>query len=93
MPKVNKACILCNWTATFYSLPELRPAFRTTQLKQCNWIGGIDLNVDNDGSGQTSQSPAATVLLSLNKKMRVIRIGEDPRALRVGAVVRVCSCW
>jgi vacuolar protein sorting-associated protein 3 len=23
--------------------------------------------------------------------MRVIRIGEDPRALRVGAVVRVCS--
>ncbi|KAG0652151.1 Transforming growth factor-beta receptor-associated 1 [Hyphodiscus hymeniophilus] len=82
LPKVNKACILCNWTVTFYSLPELSPAFGTTQIKQCNWIGGIDLNAENDGGGQQGQNTTATVLLSLNKKMRVIRIGEDPRALR-----------
>ena len=92
LPKVNKACILCNWTVTFYSLPELSPAFGTTQIKQCNWIGGIDLNADNDGGGQGGQTPTATVLLSLNKKMRVIRIGEDPRALRVGSNVRSRVC-
>ncbi|OWP03372.1 hypothetical protein B2J93_7390 [Marssonina coronariae] len=52
LPKVNKACILCNWTVTFYSLPELSPVFGTTQIRPCNWIGGIDLNIDLNGSGQ-----------------------------------------
>ncbi|APA10477.1 hypothetical protein SS1G_07013 [Sclerotinia sclerotiorum 1980 UF-70] len=80
LPKVNKACILCNWTVTFYSLPELSPVFGTTQIRPCNWIGGIDLNTDiitpdQDGGG-------VTVLVSLNKKMRVVRIGEDPRPVR-----------
>jgi hypothetical protein len=89
LPKVNKACILCNWTVTFYSLPELSPAFSTTQIKQCNWIGGLDLNAENDSEAQQGQNVTATVLLSLNKKMRVIRIGEDPRALKVGSLVRV----
>ena len=70
-------------------MPELSPAFGNTQIPKCNWIGGIDLNADNDGSGQGGQRPAATVLLSLSKKMRVIRIGEDPRALRVGSIIRV----
>ena len=84
LPKVNKACILCNWTVTFYSLPELSPVFGTTQIRPCNWIGGLDLN-DNftSVSGQDARSPVVTVLVSLNKKMRVIRIGEEPRALRV----------
>ncbi|CAI4212942.1 unnamed protein product [Parascedosporium putredinis] len=44
LPKVGKACILCNWTVTFYSLPELSPVFGTTQVRNCNWIGGVDLN-------------------------------------------------
>jgi hypothetical protein len=75
--------VLCNWTVTFYSLPELSPVFGTTQIRSCNWIGGIDLNSNQDGGGQDGRSPSVTVLLSLNKKMKVIRIGDEPRALRV----------
>ncbi|TVY48904.1 Transforming growth factor-beta receptor-associated protein [Lachnellula occidentalis] len=83
LPTVNKACILCNWTVTFYSLPELSPVFGTKQIRPCNWIGGIDLNSDLAGRGQDQTGPV-TVLVSLNKKMRVIRIGEDDaRPVRV----------
>ncbi|RAL60791.1 hypothetical protein DID88_009896 [Monilinia fructigena] len=80
LPRVNKACILCNWTVTFYSLPELSPVFGTTQIRPCNWIGGIDLNTDLISPDQDGRG--VTVLVSLNKKMRVVRIGEDPRAVR-----------
>jgi hypothetical protein len=46
-------------------------------MRPCNWIGGLDLN-DNSigGNGQDTRSPFVTVLVSMNKKMRVIRIGE-----------------
>lgn len=81
LPKVNKACILCNWTVTFYSLPELSPVFGTTQIRPCNWIGGTDLNIEN--GNEKPGKASVTVLASLNKKIRVIKISEDPRALRV----------
>ncbi|RDW83339.1 hypothetical protein BP5796_04830 [Coleophoma crateriformis] len=80
LPKVNKACILCNWTVTFYSLPELSPVFGTTQVRPCNWIGGLDLN--SDSRNHDTGNPTVTVLISLNKKIRVVRIGEEPRALK-----------
>lgn len=83
LPAVSKVCILCNWTVTFYSLPELSPVFGPTQIRPCNWIGGIDLNTDPKGSESDGRSPAVIVLASLNKKIRVIRISEEPRALRV----------
>lgn len=76
LPKVNKACVLCNWTVTFYSLPELSPT--TTQVGSCHWIGGIDLNDGLDGP-----SSAVTILISFNKKIRVVRIGEDIRVIKV----------
>ena len=69
---------------TFYSLPELSPVFGNTQIRPSNWIGGIDLNTDiKDGNTIDGKSPSVTVLASLNKKIRVIKISEDPRALRV----------
>ncbi|CAG8971304.1 hypothetical protein HYALB_00001471 [Hymenoscyphus albidus] len=83
LAQVNKACILCNWTVTFYSLPELSPVFGTTQIRPCNWIGGIDLNTDLTGRQRDGNPPSVTVLVSLNRKMRVIRIGEDARPVRV----------
>ena len=86
LPKVNKACILCNWNVTFYSLPELSPVFGTTQVSNCNWIGGIDLNSPQSARGLESGNASVTVLLSLNKKIRVVRIAEDARALKVGFV-------
>ncbi|KAI1146885.1 hypothetical protein F4825DRAFT_175199 [Nemania diffusa] len=76
LPSVGKACILCNSTVTFYSLPELSPVFGTLQVKNCSWIGGVDLNQDaqdNDG---------ATIFLSLSRKISVVRIGEDARVIK-----------
>ncbi|KAI1280093.1 hypothetical protein F5Y07DRAFT_333280 [Xylaria sp. FL0933] len=73
LPSVGKACVLCNSTVTFYSLPELSPAFGGLQVKNCGWIGGVDLNQ----AGQEADS--ATVLLSLSRKIQVVRIGEDAR--------------
>lgn len=83
LPRVNKACILCNWTVTFYSLPELSPVFGDTQVRNCNWIGGVDLNETGDGGHE--RAVGVTILLSLNRRIQVVRIGEeDARVLRVG---------
>ncbi|KAL2162793.1 hypothetical protein VTH06DRAFT_6629 [Thermothelomyces fergusii] len=81
LPRVAKACVLCNWTVTFYSLPELSPVFGATQVRNCNWIGGVDLN---EGGDAGSETPAGvTILLSLNRRIQVIRVGEeDARVIR-----------
>ncbi|OLN97430.1 Transforming growth factor-beta receptor-associated protein 1 [Colletotrichum chlorophyti] len=65
LPKVGKACVLCNWTVTFYSLPEFSPVFGTTQVKNCNWVGGVDLNDSQDDEGD------AVILLSLMRRIQV----------------------
>ncbi|KAH6840977.1 hypothetical protein B0I37DRAFT_399927 [Chaetomium sp. MPI-CAGE-AT-0009] len=81
LPRVGKACVLCNWTVTFYSLPELSPVFGATQVRNCNWIGGVDLNESGDGGNE--KSAGVTILLSLNRRIQVVRIGEeDARVLR-----------
>ncbi|KAI8945030.1 hypothetical protein F4801DRAFT_584824 [Xylaria longipes] len=76
LPGIGKACVLCNSTVTFYSLPELSPVFGTLQVKNCGWIGGVDLN---QGPRDTD---SATVLLSLSRKIQVVRIGEDARVIK-----------
>ncbi|KXX78860.1 Transforming growth factor-beta receptor-associated protein 1 [Madurella mycetomatis] len=79
LPRVGKACVLCNWTVTFYSLPELSPVFGATQVRNCNWIGGVDLN-ESVGDGRSN---GVTILLSLNRRIQVVRIGEeDARVVR-----------
>ncbi|KAI0897690.1 hypothetical protein F4806DRAFT_459567 [Annulohypoxylon nitens] len=82
LPTVGKACILCNWTVTFYSLPELSPVFGSTQVKNCNWVGGIDLNelsVDDNGRGEPT---SVTILLSLNRKIQVVSIADGARPIK-----------
>ena len=85
LPRVGKACVLCNWTVTFYSLPELSPVFGTTQVKNCNWIGGVDLNEEEHAD---SRSQGVTILLSLNRRIQVVKIGDDARVVKVGLVRR-----
>ena len=87
LPRVGKACILCNWTVTFYALPELTPVFETTQVKNCNWVGGVDLNESQFDNERGDASNAVTLLLSLNRRIQVVRIGEDARALKVCRVM------
>lgn len=91
LPKVNKACILCNWTVTFYSLPELSPVFGTAQLRPCNWIGGVDLDVEASDTARDGRKLTTVVLVSLNKKMRVVRIGDDARSLKVRHIYQLCN--
>lgn len=77
LPQVAKACVLCNATLTFYSLPELSPAFGNTVISGCTWVGGEDLNPsdDEDEDGQT-------VMICVKSKIRLIRIGVAPRRIR-----------
>ncbi|KAH7141201.1 hypothetical protein B0J13DRAFT_53122 [Dactylonectria estremocensis] len=82
LPRVGKACILCNWTVTFYSLPELSPVFGTTQVKNCNWIGGVDLNDPALDIRGPERGSGVTILLSLNRRIQVVRIGEDARVYK-----------
>lgn len=90
LPRDNKACILCNWTVTFYSLPELSPISGFPNVPSCNWIGGVDLNTPQIGIPQEEDKPGTTVLLSLNKKIKVVRIADDARALRVRVSLLHC---
>lgn len=69
LPRASKACVRCNWTVTFYSLPELSPAFDSRQVRGCNWIGGADLNED--------VGSAVTVLASSNRRIQALQISND----------------
>ncbi|KAF4982021.1 hypothetical protein FZEAL_2271 [Fusarium zealandicum] len=82
LPRVGKACILCNWTVTFYSLPELSPVFGTTLVKNCSWIGGVDLNQPVLDDEDADRNSGTTILLSLMRKIQVVRVGEDARAFK-----------
>lgn len=76
LPTVNKACILCNGTLTFYLLPELSPAFGNTKVSNCRWIGGIDLNRTADDA----EPPA--LMVALQNRIILVRVGDDARRLR-----------
>ncbi|KAK8058694.1 hypothetical protein PG994_009142 [Apiospora phragmitis] len=76
LPRVGKACILCNWTVTFYSLPELSPIF--SKVRNCNWVGGVDLN-EYGADADNFDARGVAILLSLNRKVQVVRIGEEPQ--------------
>ncbi|KAI4260136.1 MAG: hypothetical protein L6R42_004198, partial [Xanthoria sp. 1 TBL-2021] len=76
LPNVTKTCVLCNGTLTFYSLPELSPAFGTV-VSGCSWIGGENMNPsdEQDEDGQT-------VMICLKSRIRLVRIGKEPRKVR-----------
>ncbi|KAL9018397.1 MAG: hypothetical protein Q9185_004304 [Variospora sp. 1 TL-2023] len=77
LPRVSKACVLCNGTLTFYSLPELSPAFSHTVVPGCSWVGGANQNQshDEDEDGQT-------IMICIKSRIRLVRIGDEPRKIR-----------
>ena len=62
--------------------------FGTTQVKNCNWIGGVDLNEAGADDGVDHRSSGVTVLLSLNRRIQVVRIGEDARVVKVASFLQ-----
>lgn len=77
LPKVNKACVLCNNTLSIYSLPELSPD-STFKPISCLWVGGVDLNEEDD------DSEGVSVVIGLKKRLRLVHISENspPRAIK-----------
>lgn len=55
--------------------------FGSTQVKNCNWIGGVDLN-EFAADNEPRDPNGVTVLLSLNRRIQVVRIGEDARVIK-----------
>ena len=82
LPSVNKACILCNSILTFYTLPELSPAFGTTKVRNCTWIGGLDLDL---AEGTSASSDGAHIMISLRDRIQLVRLEENekPRSIKV----------
>lgn len=58
--------------------------FGTVRVKNCYWIGGLDLNQlgepDDDYDGQ--RPATQTIMLSLARKIQVVRVGEDARVFK-----------
>lgn len=73
----KKVCILCNNTLTFYSLPELSPAFPNSRVYGCSWVGGVDLN-DKDAANGNFE----TIMICLKSRIRLVRIGNEPKLIR-----------
>ncbi|KAI5367774.1 Putative vacuolar sorting protein 39/Transforming growth factor beta receptor-associated domain 2 [Septoria linicola] len=79
LPSINKACIVCNSTLTFYNIPELSPAFEDVRQAGCLWVGGRDRNVkpkDEDGV-------RAVVVICLRQRLRLIGVGDDSRPIKI----------
>lgn len=70
LPGSSKACILCNGIASFYTLPELSPAFPNSQPSNVQWIGGIDENESRDDPSGT------TIMVATSKQITQVRVGE-----------------
>jgi hypothetical protein len=79
LPKVNKACILCNNTFSIYSLPELSPESNFKPIA-CLWVGGVDLNEGEDDSPEDG----VVVVIGLKKRLRLVQISEHspPKAIK-----------
>jgi hypothetical protein len=73
---------LCHGTLTFYTLPELSPAFGG-KIKQsdCTWVGGLDRDLDGH---DLDPADGCIIVICLRGKLRVIRIMEQgsPRKIR-----------
>ncbi|KAJ4398881.1 hypothetical protein N0V91_009834 [Didymella pomorum] len=79
LPKIYKACVLCNNTLSIYSLPELSPD-STFRPISCLWVGGVDLNEeegDEDG---------VVVVIGLKKRLRLVRITESTPPMAVKTI-------
>jgi len=79
LPKISKACVLCNNTLSIYSLPELSPD-STFKPIGCLWVGGVDLNDDTEGPAEDG----VVVVIGLKKRLRLVQISENspPKAIK-----------
>lgn len=77
LPQVQKACILCNGTLSFYSLPELSPAFSNATVQNCTWVGGVDLSRTT-----AAEENGVVVMICVKNKVRLVRIRDEASRVR-----------
>ncbi|KAK5090222.1 hypothetical protein LTR05_000392 [Lithohypha guttulata] len=76
LPGPLKACVLCNGTASFYSLPELSPAFPNREPTGVQWIGGFDENLGADDPDGTS------IMIATTRRILQVRVGDKLKPIR-----------
>ena len=76
LPGANKAVILCNGTASFYTLPELSPAFPNRQPAGVQYIGGYDEDAGRDHPDGTA------IMMAMQRSIQRVHIGEKLQALK-----------
>lgn len=57
-------------------LPELSPAFGSTKVNHCRWIGGLDL----DRTPESEENPV--VMIAASNKLMLIQIGDEARRVK-----------
>jgi hypothetical protein len=76
LPGPAKACVLCNGVVSFYSLPELSPAFPNREPAGIQWLGGIDENEDINNSDEN------VVMIANSKRILLARVGEKLKPVK-----------
>lgn len=76
LPGSGKACLLCDGVVTFYSLPELSPAFATRAVQGCKWIGAVDEDLD------INTDVDHVILVAVASRILLVKVGEDLKKLR-----------
>ena len=77
LPTVQKACVVCNGTLSFYSLPELSPASSYKTVPNCTWVGGVDLS-----NGSDKEENGVVVMICVKYKVRLMEICDEARRVR-----------
>lgn len=57
--------------------------FGNQKVPGSNWIGGLDLNKSQDDNRNDGKIRPVMALLSLKRKIRSVRIGEEARQVKV----------
>ena len=68
--------MLCNGTVSFYSLPELSPAFPNREPTGVQWIGGLDEDANRD------DPDGPVVMIANSKRILQVRVGEKLRPIK-----------
>ena len=68
---------MCNGTLSFYTLPELSPAFNNTTVANCTWVGGVDLN-----GGHGDEEHGVIVMICVKTKTRLVRLRDEARRVK-----------
>jgi hypothetical protein len=76
LPGPAKACILCNGVVSFYSLPELSPAFPNREPTGVQWLGGIDENED------VYTSEGNVIMIANSKRILLAKVGEKLKPVK-----------